>query len=59
MAVHSDAFGRVHLTEADADNAIKQVSHGQPKAAAHETVKRGVDMSREFQRTGKMVLKAR
>lgn len=59
MAINSTTFGRVSLTEADADKFKKQVAYGRPKAAAHDTAKRGVELSREYQKSGKLVLKAR
>lgn len=60
MAIDSETFGRVSLTEADAEKFIKQVAYGRPKAAAHLTAKRGVELSREFQRGGgKVLLKSR
>ena len=59
MAINSTIFGRVSLTGADADKFVNQVSYGRPKAAAHDTAKRGIEMSREYQKTGKLVLKAR
>lgn len=59
MAIHSTTFGRVSLTETDAEKFMKQVTYGRPKPAAHETAKRGVELSREYQKSGKLVLKAR
>lgn len=56
MSIHSHAFGRVTLTGDDAQKFKKQVSHGQPKKAAVETLKRGVKLSREFQQKGRIVL---
>lgn len=58
MAIQSHAFGRVKLTGEDARKFVSQVTHGRPKAAAVESVKRGVVLSREFQQTGKVTLRA-
>ena len=56
MSIHSHAFGRVTLTGDDAKKFKRQVSHGQPKKAAVETLVRGVKLSREFQEKGRIVL---
>jgi hypothetical protein len=49
MSIKSNAFGRVTLTDEDADKFRKQVSYGKPKQAAKESIKRGMDMMRSFQ----------
>jgi len=56
MSIQSHAFGRVTLTGEDAKKFKRQVSHGKPKAAAVENVKRGVVLSRAFQKHGCVVL---
>lgn len=59
MAINSTAFGRVTLTDADAEKFIRQATYGRPKPAARETAQRGVELSREFQREGKIKLRPR
>jgi hypothetical protein len=46
MSIKSHAFGRVTLTGEDAKKFKAQVTYGRPKAAAVESAKRGVEMSR-------------
>lgn len=48
MAVHSSAFGSVTLTEEDAKKFKAQVTFGRPKAAAKESVTRGVTLADSF-----------
>ncbi len=58
MAIHSDAFGRVTLTEHDARKFERQVSYGRPKAAAQESARRGAEMLKEFEAgNGKLTVK--
>jgi hypothetical protein len=52
MAIKSNAFGRVTLTEQDAKKFQDQVTYGKPKAAAKEAVKRGVQLSRAMNSNG-------
>jgi hypothetical protein len=52
MSIKSHAFGRVTLTGQDAKKFKAQVTYGRPKAAAVESAKRGVEMSRAFQANG-------
>jgi hypothetical protein len=52
MSIRSHAFGRVTLTDRDATKFQSQVTHGRPKAAAVENVRRGVELSRTFQKDG-------
>ena len=52
MSIISPAFGRVTLTGADAKKFKAQVTHGKPKAAAVESAKRGVEMSRSYRDNG-------
>ena len=54
MSIKSHAFGRVTLTGQDAKKFRNQVSHGRPKAAAVESVKKGVALSRKFEKGGKI-----
>ncbi|MBC2887290.1 hypothetical protein Q5698_15520 [Brucella intermedia] len=54
MAVISSAFGQVKLTDDDAKKFRNQVTFGKPKAAAHETVKKGRELFKEFQGKGKV-----
>lgn len=48
MAIKSNAFGCVTLTERDAEKFKNQVKYGKPKQAAIENVKRGVSLSNEL-----------
>lgn len=50
MAVHSSAFGSVALTDEDAKKFKRQVTFGRPKAAAKESVARGVLLADDFRR---------
>lgn len=52
MAIRSNAFGRVTLTERDAEKFENQVKFGKPKPAAIENVKRGVSLSNELAANG-------
>ncbi|WP_127144920.1 hypothetical protein [Pelagibacterium montanilacus] len=52
MAIKSHAFGRVTLTEKDAKKFEAQVTYGRPKAAAHESAKRGVELARRLKDSG-------
>lgn len=56
MSIMSHAFGRVTLTDEDAKKFKNQVIYGKPKAAAVESVKRGVVLAREFEKGGKVRL---
>ena len=55
MSIKSDAFGRVTLTGRDAEKFEKQVAYGKPNAAARNSVKRGVALSRQLQQHGGQV----
>jgi hypothetical protein len=55
MSIKSHAFGRVTLTGLDAAKFKNQVVYGKPKAAAIKSVRRGVELSRQLQQTGKFV----
>jgi hypothetical protein len=52
MAIKSSTFGRVTLTESDAKKFKSQISHGKPKKAASESLKRGVEISRAMRDSG-------
>ncbi|HEY8098561.1 MAG TPA: hypothetical protein VIE65_21050 [Methylobacter sp.] len=52
MAIKSNAFGRVTLTEKDAQKFKNQVTFGKPKAAALESVKRGVKITQSMRDNG-------
>ena len=56
MSIKSHAFGRVTLTDEDAKKFKNQVIYGKPKAAAVESVKRGVTLARQFEKDGKIRL---
>jgi hypothetical protein len=47
------AFGRVTLTGKDAEKFRNQVTYGKPKAAAKESVKRGLEMVRAMSKSRK------
>jgi len=49
----------VILTNEDARKFKSQVVHGRPKAAAVESVQRGVKLARAFQKKGKVSFKIR
>lgn len=57
MSIKSHAFGRVTLTGADAVKFKNQVTYGRPKAAAKESVARGVALSEALSRDGVISLK--
>ena len=57
MSIKSHAFGRVTLTGRDAKKFRNQVVYGKPKAAAAKSVRRGVELSRQLQQSGKFVRK--
>ncbi|TXN03067.1 hypothetical protein FV222_08890 [Methylobacterium sp. WL103] len=52
MAIKSTAFGRVTLTEDDAAQFQRQVSHGRPTKAAILSVERGLNMNKALQANG-------
>jgi hypothetical protein len=52
MAIKSNAFGRVTLTEKDARKFKNQITFGKPKAAALESVKRGVKITQSMRDNG-------
>ncbi|MEP2827587.1 hypothetical protein [Parvibaculum sp.] len=54
MSIKSHAFGRVTLTDEDAKKFKNQVIYGKPKAAAVESVKRGVTLAHEFGKGGRI-----
>jgi len=56
MSIRSHAFGRVTLTDRDAAKFKSQVSYGRPKAAAVESVKKGVELSRAFFKDGTVLV---
>jgi hypothetical protein len=57
MSIQSHAFGRVVLTDSDADKFKAQVTYGRPKAAARRNVAEGVEMSRSLKSTGSIRIK--
>lgn len=52
MSIKSNPFGGVTLSGKDAEKFKNQVLYGKPNQAAKNTVKRGVALSRKFQRDG-------
>lgn len=57
MSIQSHAFGRVVLTDSDADKFKAQVTYGRPKAAAKRNVVEGVQMSRDLKTAGSIRIK--
>jgi hypothetical protein len=57
MAIKSHAFGRVTLTKDDAAKFSRQVKFGRSSEAAKESVKRGLELNREFKVGGKITIK--
>jgi hypothetical protein len=57
MSIVSNAFGRVILTEADAKKFKAQATYGRPKAAATQSMKKGVMLSRALRDSGSVKLK--
>jgi hypothetical protein len=56
MSIKSHAFGRVTLTGQDAKKFRNQVSHGRPTAAAVQSVRSGIKLAREYEKSGKVSL---
>jgi hypothetical protein len=52
MAIRSNAFGRVTLTENDAKKFERQVTYGKPKSAAQEGLKRGAKLAQSLRDNG-------
>ncbi|WP_165219531.1 hypothetical protein [Affinirhizobium pseudoryzae] len=52
MGIHSDAFGRVTLTNEDARKFENQVRYGRPSKEAKEAVAKGAEAVKNFQRDG-------
>lgn len=52
MSIKSNAFGRVVLTDQDADKFRAQVTYGRPKAAAIKNVASGVTLSQTLRAKG-------
>lgn len=59
MSIKSDAFGRVTLTARDAKKFKNQVTFGRPKAAAVESVRRGVKLNDTYKKSGKIVFRVK
>jgi hypothetical protein len=56
MGIKSHAFGRVTLTDRDAEKFKAQITYGKPKAAAVVGVHRGIEMSRTLASGGKVTI---
>lgn len=56
MSIVSHAFGRVVLTDSDAEKFKNQVTYGRPKAAAKRNVIEGVKLSRALDALGSIKL---
>jgi len=57
MSITSHAFGRVKLTDADAEKFKNQVTYGRPKAAAKTSVAEGIKLSQSLGSQGVIKLK--
>ena|ERR1035437_8594044 len=58
MSIKSHAFGGITLTDDDAKKFRNQVLYGKPKQAAQDSVKRGVQIVRSFQKNkGKVIVR--
>lgn len=55
MSIKSDSFSGVFLTKEDAKKFRRQVTYGRPTAAAVESVRSGVKLAAEFEKSGKIV----
>lgn len=54
MSIKSNAFGRVTLTDEDAEKFKRQVIYGRPSEAAVASVKKGIQHSKEVQKSGRV-----
>jgi hypothetical protein len=59
MSIKSNTFGSVTLTKRDAKKFTNQVRYGKPKTAAATSVKRGLELSRAFRKSGKVEITLR
>ncbi len=59
MAVKSTVFGGVTLSGKEAEKFRHQVTYGRPKKAAIESAKKGDKMRIEFEKTGRVIVRAR
>ncbi|MBU2477536.1 MAG: hypothetical protein KKA36_00475 [Gammaproteobacteria bacterium] len=59
MAVKSTVFGSVTLSGIEAEKFRRQVTYGRPKKAAIESAKKGAKMRAEFEKTGRVIIRAR
>lgn len=59
MAVKSTVFGGVVLSGKEAEKFRRQVTYGRPKKAASVSAKKGDRLRAEFEKTGRVVLRAR
>jgi hypothetical protein len=48
MAIRSDLFGSVHLTEKDAEKFVRQVTYGRPNDAAKQALARGDELLNRY-----------
>lgn len=56
MAIKSHAFGRVTLTDDDAEKFSRQVKYGRASPAAKSSVERGSELNRKFKSGQKIVV---
>ena len=59
MSIKSNAFGRVTLTDQDAKKFENQVTYGKPTTAAIKSVKAGVKLVRDYEKSGRISLTLR
>lgn len=57
MSIKSYAFGRVVLTDGDAEKFRAQVTYGRPKEAAKRNVIEGIKISKDLERSGSISLR--
>lgn len=57
MAIDSNAFGSVILTQEDAKKFNDQVTYGRPKASAKESISRGILMAKDYSEKGSLTIK--
>ena len=55
MSIKSHAFGRVTLTGRDAKKFENQVLYGRVNATAKKSMRQGLALSREMQKSGRIV----
>jgi len=57
VAIMSNVFGRVTLTDEDAKKFRRQTTYGRPKSEAAESLRKGLEISRELRDSGRVSVK--